>query len=77
MVGLSGGGGFACRTASNQGRVFDAAAIGEYERAFCRDQFREVVSQLNELDVEASLPEASGPATTRMLITDRDAIGSQ
>ena len=35
--------------------------MGEYERAFYGDQLREVVSRLNELGVQVSLPEASGP----------------
>ena len=39
---------------------FDAVVIGEYERAFYGDQFREVVSRLNELGVEVWLPEAGG-----------------
>ncbi len=47
--------------ASRSDRVFDAVVIGEYERAFYGDQFREVVSRLNELGVQVWLPEAGGP----------------
>lgn len=47
--------------ASRSGRVFDAVVIGEYERAFHGDQFREVVTRLNELGVQVWLPEAGGP----------------
>nr|WP_233442587.1 recombinase family protein [Lentzea atacamensis] len=47
--------------ASRSDRVFDAVVIGEYERAFHGDQFREVVSRLNELGVAVWLPEAGGP----------------
>ncbi|MFJ8967040.1 recombinase family protein [Lentzea sp. NPDC102401] len=47
--------------AARSDRVFDAVVIGEYERAFYGDQFREVVSQLNELGVAVWLPEAGGP----------------
>ncbi len=42
-------------------RVFDAVVVGEYERAFHGDQFREVVSRLNALGVAVWLPEAGGP----------------
>ncbi|MFS8097396.1 hypothetical protein LFM09_09680 [Lentzea alba] len=35
--------------------------MGEYERAFYGDQFREVVARLNALGVEVWLPEAGGP----------------
>ncbi|GGM90482.1 hypothetical protein GCM10011609_29360 [Lentzea pudingi] len=47
--------------ASRSDRAFDAVVIGEYERAFYGDQFREVVSRLNELGVAVWLPEAGGP----------------
>ncbi|WP_394619081.1 recombinase family protein [Lentzea sp. JNUCC 0626] len=47
--------------AARSDRVFDAVVIGEYERAFYGDQFREVVSRLNELGVQVWLPEAGGP----------------
>ena len=40
---------------------FDAVVVGEYERAFHGDQFREVVSRLNALGVAVWLPEAGGP----------------
>ncbi|MET9226158.1 recombinase family protein [Lentzea sp. NPDC003310] len=46
--------------ATRSDRAFDAVVIGEYERAFYGDQFREVVSRLNELGVEVWLPEAGG-----------------
>lgn len=46
--------------ASGSDRLFDAVVIGEYERAFYGDQFRELVSRLNELGVEVWLPEAGG-----------------
>ena len=46
--------------ASGSDRLFDAVVIGEYERAFYGDQFREVVTRLNELGVEVWLPEAGG-----------------
>jgi hypothetical protein len=42
-------------------REFDAFVLGEYERAFHGDQFREVVSKLNALGVAVWLPEAGGP----------------
>ncbi|MDX8031426.1 hypothetical protein SK803_14470 [Lentzea sp. BCCO 10_0856] len=42
-------------------RLFDAVVVGEYERAFHGDQFREVVSRLNALGVAVWLPEAGGP----------------
>ncbi|MDT7781926.1 MAG: hypothetical protein QOF58_345 [Pseudonocardiales bacterium] len=35
--------------------------VGEYERAFHGDQFREIVKQLNDLGIEVWLPEAGGP----------------
>lgn len=47
--------------AAKPDRTFDAVVIGEYERAFHGDQFREVVTTLNELGVEVWLPEAGGP----------------
>ncbi|RDI31830.1 hypothetical protein DFR72_103230 [Lentzea flaviverrucosa] len=37
--------------AADPGRDFDAVVVGEYERAFHGDQFREVVSGLNALGV--------------------------
>ncbi|MEV6235765.1 recombinase family protein [Lentzea sp. NPDC051838] len=42
-------------------REFDAVVVGEYERAFHGDQFREVFSRLNALGVAVWLPEAGGP----------------
>jgi hypothetical protein len=33
--------------AEDRDREFDAVVVGEYERAFHRDQFREVVARLN------------------------------
>ncbi|WP_237047756.1 recombinase family protein [Lentzea guizhouensis] len=47
--------------AAEPGRDFDAVVVGEYERAFHGDQFREVVSRLNALGVAVWLPEAGGP----------------
>ncbi|MFI6095118.1 recombinase family protein [Lentzea sp. NPDC051213] len=47
--------------AANPDRRFDAIVVGEYERAFHGDQFREIVTQLNDLGVEVWLPEAGGP----------------
>lgn len=47
--------------AADTGREFDAVVVGEYERAFHGDQFREVVSKLNALGVAVWLPEAGGP----------------
>ncbi|GAB3678026.1 recombinase family protein [Saccharopolyspora tripterygii] len=40
---------------------FDAVIVGEYERAFCGTQFREVMSVLGERGVGLWLPEADGP----------------
>lgn len=47
--------------AADPDRDFDAVVVGEYERAFYGDQFREVVARLNALGVEVWLPEAGGP----------------
>ncbi|SDJ24989.1 Site-specific DNA recombinase [Lentzea albidocapillata subsp. violacea] len=47
--------------AADPRREFDAVVVGECERAFHGDQFREVVSRLNTLGVEVWLPEAGGP----------------
>jgi hypothetical protein len=47
--------------AADPDRDFGAVVVGEYERAFHGDQFREVVSRLNALGVAAWLPEAGGP----------------
>src|SRR6185295_13031133 len=47
--------------AAGPDRDFDAVVVGEYERAFHGDQFREVVSGLNVLGVAVWLPEAGGP----------------
>jgi DNA invertase Pin-like site-specific DNA recombinase len=47
--------------AENHDREFDAVVVGEYERAFHGDQFREVVARLNGLGVQVWLPEAGGP----------------
>ncbi|MEV6714575.1 recombinase family protein [Lentzea sp. NPDC051208] len=47
--------------AADPGREFDAVVVGEYERAFHGDQFREVVSGFNALGVAVWLPEAGGP----------------
>ncbi|SFR29094.1 Recombinase zinc beta ribbon domain-containing protein [Lentzea waywayandensis] len=47
--------------AAGPDRDFDAVVVGEYERAFHGDQFRQVVARLNLLGVEVWLPEAGGP----------------
>ncbi|GHH42262.1 recombinase family protein [Lentzea cavernae] len=47
--------------AAAAGRSFEAVVVGEYERAFHGDQFREVVSGLNALGVAVWLPKAGGP----------------
>ncbi|PKV96961.1 recombinase-like zinc beta ribbon protein [Amycolatopsis echigonensis] len=41
-------------------RGFDAVVVGEYERAFYGDQFREVVARLGAVGVQVWLPEAGG-----------------
>ena len=47
--------------AEDPDRGFDAVVVGEYERAFCGDQFREVVARLSTMGVQVWLPEAGGP----------------
>jgi hypothetical protein len=47
--------------AEDPDRGFDAVVVGEYERAFYGDQFRQVVAQLNAVGVQVWLPEAGGP----------------
>ncbi|RJQ84657.1 recombinase [Amycolatopsis panacis] len=42
-------------------RQFDAVVVGEYERAFYGDQFRDVVARLEAVGVRVWLPEAGGP----------------
>jgi hypothetical protein len=42
-------------------RGFDAVIVGEYERAFYGDQFRSVMTALQEHGVQLWLPEAGGP----------------
>ncbi len=42
------------------GRSFDAVVVGEYERAFCDDQFQSVSATLREHGVQVWLPEAGG-----------------
>ncbi|MEU6265578.1 hypothetical protein [Saccharopolyspora shandongensis] len=42
-------------------REIDAVVVGEYERAFCGEQFRSVMAVLQEAGVELWLPEAGGP----------------
>jgi DNA invertase Pin-like site-specific DNA recombinase len=42
-------------------REFDAVVVGEYERAFHGDQFRQVVARLTAVGVQVWLPEAGGP----------------
>lgn len=46
---------------SSGAREFDAVVIGEYERAFCGEQFRSVMAVLRERGVELWLPEVGGP----------------
>jgi hypothetical protein len=41
-------------------RTFDAVVVGEYERAFYGDQFRDVVERLAAVGVQVWLPEAGG-----------------
>jgi site-specific DNA recombinase len=53
---------------------FDAVVVGEYERAFCGDQFTEVSAALDRLGIRVWLPEAGGPVdlsepAIRMLMT--------
>ncbi|MEV0703305.1 recombinase family protein [Saccharopolyspora sp. NPDC050389] len=40
---------------------FDAVIVGEYERAFCGNQFRNVMAALAGQGVQLWLPEAAGP----------------
>ncbi|MEU0884061.1 hypothetical protein ABZ345_36165 [Lentzea sp. NPDC005914] len=47
--------------AARPDRRFNAVVVGEYERAFHGDRFREIVTQLNDLGIEVWLPEAGGP----------------
>ena len=47
--------------AEDRDREFDAVVVGEYERAFHGDQFREVVARLDAVGVQVWLPEAGGP----------------
>jgi site-specific DNA recombinase len=42
-------------------RVFDAVVVGEYERAFCAHQLRQLVPVLARRGVALWLPEAQGP----------------
>jgi DNA invertase Pin-like site-specific DNA recombinase len=42
-------------------RGFDAVVVGEYERAFHGDQFRSVITTLQQHGVQLWLPEAGGP----------------
>jgi DNA invertase Pin-like site-specific DNA recombinase len=46
-------------------RGFDAVVVGEYERAFCGDQFRSVIEELGRCGVQVWLPEAGGPVDVR------------
>lgn len=46
---------------SSGAREFDAVVVGEYERAFCGEQFRSVMAVLRERGVELWLPEVGGP----------------
>jgi hypothetical protein len=46
--------------AEDPDRGFDAV-VGEYERAFYGDQFRQVVARLSEVGVQVWVPEAGGP----------------
>lgn len=47
--------------AEEPNRAFDAVVVGEYERAFHGDQFRQVVARLAAVGVQVWLPEAGGP----------------
>jgi hypothetical protein len=47
--------------ASRDEPVFDAVVVGEYERAFCGDQFEGVLATLQAQGIEVWLPEAGGP----------------
>jgi hypothetical protein len=47
--------------ATRSNRAFDAVVMGEYERGFHGDQFRDVVARLNAAGVQLWLPEADGP----------------
>ncbi|MBB4910679.1 recombinase family protein [Actinophytocola algeriensis] len=49
------------RAAEDPDREFDAVVVGEYERAFYGDQFRQVVARLAVAGVQVWLPEAGGP----------------
>lgn len=42
-------------------RDFNAVVVGEYERAFYGDQFRDVIARLDAVGVRVWLPEAGGP----------------
>lgn len=42
-------------------REFDAVVVGEYERAFCGEQFGSVLAVLRERGVELWLSEVGGP----------------
>jgi DNA invertase Pin-like site-specific DNA recombinase len=44
----------------SRAREFDAVVVGEYERAFCGDQFQSVVRVLQERGVQVWLPETGG-----------------
>jgi hypothetical protein len=47
--------------AEDPDRGFDAVVVGEYERAFHGDQFRQVVARLGVVGVHVWLPEAALP----------------
>jgi DNA invertase Pin-like site-specific DNA recombinase len=47
--------------AEDPNREFDAVVVGEYERAFYGDQFRQAVARLSAAGVQVWLPEAGGP----------------
>jgi DNA invertase Pin-like site-specific DNA recombinase len=47
--------------AEAEDREFDAVVVGEYERAFYADQFRDVLTCLAAVGVQVWLPEAGGP----------------
>jgi hypothetical protein len=46
-------------------RPFDAVVVGEYERAFCGDQFLSVIEELSRYGVQVWLPEAGGSVDVR------------
>ena len=52
-------------------RGFDAIVVGEFERAFCRDQFVQMLPWFTAHGVAVWLPEAGGPSTRRIRLIRR------